>query len=129
MSVKGFSFYYTYFDVAQELETTEEQAMFYWAIAEYMFRDNDVENELEKTVLIAFKCIKANLKTSKSRSSSGKNGMANRYQSSNKHLTNGLQVQVQDKVQVKDKDNKAKEGVENDYYANCLLVENVCVGL
>ena len=108
MALKGFTFYRTYADVAEEL-SEKEQKEFYFAIIRYLMYDDDREEKLSKNVRIAFKCIKPNLKTSRSRAESGKNGMMNRYnksltneqQTPNKTLTNEQQVQVQ--VQVKDK--------------------------
>lgn len=71
--MKGFTFYMTYFDVAQEL-SKKDRGLFYDAVANYMFLDQDDEETLPKRVRIAFKCIKPNLKTSKSRSESGQLG-------------------------------------------------------
>lgn len=71
--MKGFTFYRTYWDVAQELPK-KDRGMFYEAVANYMFLDQDDEEMLSKRARIAFKCIKPNLKTSKSRSESGQLG-------------------------------------------------------
>ena len=73
--MKGFTFYMTYFDVAQELGE-KAQGEFYKAIVDYMFSGQDPEETLPKRVRIAFKSVKANLKTSKKRSQNGEVGNA-----------------------------------------------------
>lgn len=60
---KSFRFWVSYYDVAQEL-SPREQGEFYRAIMDYMFEGNDREAVLPKTVRIAFKSVKANLKRS-----------------------------------------------------------------
>ena len=60
---KSFTFWVSYYDVAQEL-TPREQGEFYKAIMDYMFMGVDSEPELRKSVRICFKAIKANLKRS-----------------------------------------------------------------
>lgn len=77
MSVKGFTFYETFKDVADELPV-EFQGEFYRAIAEYMFADNDIEGEIPKESRIAFKCVKPNLKRLKARGQSGSHRRKNR---------------------------------------------------
>lgn len=78
--MKGFSFYVSYYDVAQEL-SQKDREKFYNAIIEYMFSDADLEQNLPKNAKIAFKAVKANLKRSKAKGKAGKSGMANRWQS------------------------------------------------
>lgn len=73
--MKGFTFYLTYYDVAQELGE-KAQGQFYKAIADYMFSGQDPEETLPKRVRIAFKSVKPNLKTSQKRSQNGANGNA-----------------------------------------------------
>lgn len=101
--MKGFTFYISYFDVAQELETPEEQGEFYRAIADYMFANKDREAELSWHVRVCFKAVKANLKTSKKRAKAA----AKREQIESKTQSNGNQNAIkrqskrqQDKVQV-----------------------------
>lgn len=60
---KSFTFWVSYYDVAQEL-TAREQGEFFKAICDYMFAGEDPEPELRKPVRICFKAIKANLKRS-----------------------------------------------------------------
>ena len=60
---KSFTFWVSYYDVAQELNA-KEQGEFYKAIMDYMFTGIDPEDDLRKTVKISFKAIKANLKRS-----------------------------------------------------------------
>lgn len=69
-SVKSFTFYLTYYDVAQELDP-DSRGLFYNAVAEYMFANKDLEQELPFDAKVAFKCIKASLKLSKTRSKCG----------------------------------------------------------
>ena len=73
MAVKGFTFYLTYWDVGNEI-SEEERGLYYCAIMDYMFADIDREAELPFQARIAFKAVKANLKTSKNRSEAGKLG-------------------------------------------------------
>ena len=89
MALKGFTFYRTYCDVAEELRTEKEQKDLFFAIVRYLMYDDDIEEKLSKNVRIAFKCLKSNLKTSRSRAESGKAGMESRY---NKTLTNEQQT-------------------------------------
>ena len=96
MAVNGFTFWRTYWDVAQDL-TPNQQGALYRAICEYMFADNDMEGELRGRVLYAFKALKPNIKTSKIRSAAGaKGGKQNASKTEAK--------KKQDKVQVQDKD-------------------------
>lgn len=112
MEVKGFSFYITYYDVAKELSTPEEQGEFYRAIVDYMFANVDREEELSWHVRVCFKAIKANLKTSKRRSQAADKSNAKQAQNKRKADANEAQnerkgataKQAQDKVQVQDKD-------------------------
>lgn len=60
---KSFTFWVSYYDVAQEL-TAKEQGDFYRAIMDYIFDGRDDEGKLSKTARIAFKSVKANLKRS-----------------------------------------------------------------
>lgn len=60
---KSFTFWVSYYDVAQEL-TPREQGEFFKAIMDYMFLGEDTEAQLRKPVRICFKAIKANLKRS-----------------------------------------------------------------
>lgn len=60
---KSFTFWVSYYDVAQEL-TPREQGDFYRAIMDYIFEGRDDEAKLSKTARIAFKSVKANLKRS-----------------------------------------------------------------
>ena len=60
---KSFTFWVSYYDVAQEL-TPKEQGEFYKAIMDYIFLGVDSEADLRKSVRICFKAIKANLKRS-----------------------------------------------------------------
>lgn len=60
---KSFTFWVSYYDVAQELNA-KEQGEFYRAIMDYIFVGDDREESLSKTVRIAFKSVKANLKRS-----------------------------------------------------------------
>ena len=99
MAVKGFSFYLTYWDVAQELKP-REQGEFYRAIMDYMFADLDKEAELPKNVRVCFKAVKANLKTSKGRSDAVSKRYTNDIQNGYKRPTK----QIQDKDKDKDKD-------------------------
>ena len=114
MALKGFTFYLTYRDVARELSEKDAKA-FYFAIISYMFDDVDLEETLPKNARIAFKCIKPNLKTSRSRSESGQNGNEIRW---NKPIANSSQTHrkaiaktSQYQVQVQDKD-KGRDGFE-----------------
>lgn len=108
--VKGFTFWLTYWDVAQEL-TPKQQGEFYRAIADYMFTDTDPEDGLKGSVRIAFKAIKANLKTSIKRAEVGSEGgrqsaskrQANGNQSASKAEAKSKQVKGQDKDKDKDK--------------------------
>ena len=90
MALKGFTFYRTYCDVMDEMATEKEQKDLVFAIVRYLMYDEDLEEKLTKNVRIAFKCLKPNLKTSRSRSESGKAGMESRY--ANKPITNGYQT-------------------------------------
>lgn len=63
--VKGFKFWATYYDVAQELNA-KEQGDYYRAIMDYMFSGVDREEELPRITRIAFKSVKGNLNRSKS---------------------------------------------------------------
>lgn len=75
---KSFTFWVSYYDVAQELNA-REQGEFYKAIMDYMFMGVDSEPELRKSVRICFKAIKANLKRSvANRRSIGAESDANR---------------------------------------------------
>lgn len=74
--MKGFTFYLTYFDVAQEL-SKKDRGAFYDAVANYMFLDQDDEETLSKRAKIAFKCIKPNLKRSKNQSENAQNTRSN----------------------------------------------------
>lgn len=60
---KSFTMWVSYYDVAQEL-TPKEQGEFYRAIMDYIFKGEDCEDDLRKSVKICFKAIKANLKRS-----------------------------------------------------------------
>lgn len=109
MALKGFTFWRTYCDIGEELNEKQQKDL-YFAIIRYLMYDEDIEEKLAKNVRIAFKALKPNLKTSRSRSESGKIGMSARY---SKDITNEQQTdnkpiskaqQVKDKVQDKDKD-------------------------
>lgn len=78
MAVKGFSFYLTYWDVGNEI-CDEERGAYYCAIMDYMFADIDREAELPFQARVAFKAVKANLKTSKNRSEAGQVGNDKRW--------------------------------------------------
>ena len=111
--MKGFSFYVTYWDVAQELETPEEQGEFYRAIADYMFAGEDREKELSWHARVCFKAIKPNLVTSKRR---GQNAIKNKSKQNQKQIkTKSKSNQNEDKTESKieqDKDKvKGKEEV------------------
>lgn len=80
--MKGFTFYLTYYDIAQELGE-KAQGQFYKAIADYMFSGQDPEETLPKRVRIAFKSVKANLKTSQKRSQNGTDGNAVKWGNDN----------------------------------------------
>lgn len=107
MALKGFTFWRTYCDVAEELSEKDQKEL-YFAIIRYLMYDEDIEAKLPKNARIAFKCIKPNLKTSRSRSESGKRGNDSRWgnaiasesQTDGKAIAKTSQV----KVQVKDKD-------------------------
>ena len=103
--MKGFTFWRTYYDVAQEL-TPAQQGTLYRAICEYAFADNDLEDELKGKVRIVYKAIKPNIITSKRRSESGQVGNdvrwnANASQTHRKPIAK--KSQVKDKVKDKDK--------------------------
>ena len=102
MAVNGFTFWRTYWDVAQDL-TPNQQGALYRAICEYMFADNDMEGELRGRVLYAFKALKPNIKTSKKRSAAGAKG-GKQNASKTQAKTKQDKVQVQDKDKDKDKD-------------------------
>ena len=121
MAVKGFTFWKTYWDVAQELSATQQGAL-YRAICEYMFTDADPEDALKGAAKIAFKALKPNIKTSKNRSEIGAKGgkqtasktEANAKQTASKSQANGKQVK--DKGQDKDKDkDKGQNGSSADF--------------
>lgn len=78
MAVKGFTFYMTYWDVGNEI-CEEERGLYYCAIMDYMFADIDRESELPFQARVAFKAVKANLKTSKNRSDAGQAGNDKRW--------------------------------------------------
>lgn len=109
MALKGFTFWRTYCDIGEELNEKQQKDL-YFAIVRFLMYDEDIEEKLAKHVRIAFKALKPNLKTSRSRSESGKNGMSVRYskalaneqQTDNKPIANAQQVK--DKVKDKDKD-------------------------
>ena len=115
MSVNGFTFWRTYYDVAQELTATQ-QGVLYRAICEYMFADNDVEESLKGATRIAFKALKPNIKTSKNRSEVGAKGgkqTASKTEAKAKQTASKSQAnekQVKDKGKDKDKD-KGEESV------------------
>ena len=73
MALKGFTFWRTYCDIGEELSEKEQKDL-YFAIVRYLMYDDDREEKLTKNVRIAFKALKPNLKTSRSRSQSGKLG-------------------------------------------------------
>lgn len=87
--MKGFTFYMTYFDVAQEL-SKKDRGAFYDAVANYMFLDQDDEETLSKRAKIAFKCIKPNLKRSKNQSVNAENPRSN----GNKKLAKSSQIET-----------------------------------
>lgn len=62
-NAKSFTFWVSYYDVAQEL-TPKEQGEFYRAIMDYIFTGEDREPNLSKSARIGFKSVKANLKRS-----------------------------------------------------------------
>ena len=107
MALKGFTWWRTYCDVGEEL-TEKEQKDLYFAIVRYLMYDDDREAKLTKNVRIAFKCIKPNLKTSRSRSESGKRGgearwskdMASSWQDDGKRMAKEWQVKDKDKDKV-----------------------------
>jgi hypothetical protein len=113
MALKGFTFWRTYCDIGEELNEKQQKDL-YFAIIRYLMYDEDIEEKLAKPVRIAFKALKPNLKTSRSRSQSGKNGnalrwsgdIANESQTYRKGIAN--ESQVKDKVQDKDKDKGQK---------------------
>ena len=106
MAVKGFTFWKTYWDVAQELSATQQGAL-YRAICEYMFTDNDPEDDLKGSVKIAFKALKPNLVTSMKRSAAGKqpsglNAQGVKSKENQKQIkteSNGIQDKDKDKGQ------------------------------
>lgn len=108
MALKGFTFWRTYCDIGEELSEKEQKDL-YFAIVRYLMYDDDREEKLTKNVRIAFKALKPNLKTSRSRSQSGKlgndlrwkDGIANESQTHRKAIAN--ESQVKDKVKDKDK--------------------------
>lgn len=108
MALKGFTFWRTYCDIGEELSEKEQKDL-YFAIVRYLMYDDDREAKLTKNVRIAFKALKPNLKTSRSRSQSGKlgndlrwkDGIANESQTHRKAIAN--ESQVKDKVKDKDK--------------------------
>ena len=108
MALKGFTFWRTYCDIGEELSEKEQKDL-YFAIVRYLMYDDDREEKLTKNVRIAFKALKPNLKTSRSRSQSGKlgndlrwkDGIANESQTHRKAIANESQVKDKDK----DKDN------------------------
>ena len=72
-NVKSFTFWVSYYDTAQEL-TPREQGQFYRAVMDYIFTGEDRESALPKTVRIAYKSVKSNLKRSLSnKRASGEN--------------------------------------------------------
>lgn len=109
MALKGFTFWRTYCDIGEELNEKQQKDL-YFAIVRFLMYDEDIEEKLAKPVRIAFKALKPNLKTSRSRSQSGKNGnalrwsddIANESQTHRKGIAN--ESQVKDKVKDKDKD-------------------------
>lgn len=111
MAVKGFTFWKTYWDVAQELSATQQGAL-YRAICEYMFTDNDPEDDLKGSVKIAFKALKPNLVTSMKRSAAGKqpsglNAQGAKSKANQKRIkteSNGIQDKDKGQYQDKDKD-------------------------
>ena len=113
MAVKGFTFWKTYWDVAQELSATQQGAL-YRAICEYMFTDADPEEGLKGAVKIAFKALKPNLVTSRKRSEAGKHpsGLNEQDEQSNANQ-NEIKTQSngkQDKGQCQDKDKDKDKG-------------------
>lgn len=110
MALKGFTFWRTYCDIGEELSEKEQKDL-YFAIVRYLMYDDDREAKLTKNVRIAFKALKPNLKTSRSRSQSGKlgndlrwkDGIANESQTNRKAIANESQVKDKDKDKDKDK--------------------------
>ena len=90
MAVKGFTFYKTYADIAEDL-TPRSQGELYRAIVEYMFFDNDLEATLSKPVRAVYKACKPHLKTSKNRSESGVAGNNRRWEG-DKAIANASQT-------------------------------------
>ena len=114
MALKGFTFWRTYADIGEELSEKDQKEL-YFAIVRYLMFDDDREEKLNKNVRIAFKALKPNLKTSRSRSESGRNGNELRW---NKPIANSSQTNrkaiaktSQYKVQVQDKD-KGRDDAE-----------------
>lgn len=79
MSVKGFTFYKTYADIAEDL-SPRSQGELYRAIVQYMFFDNDLEATLSRGVRAVYKACKPHLKTSKNRSENGVAGNNRRWE-------------------------------------------------
>lgn len=111
MSVNGFTFWRTYWDVAQDY-TPAQQGQLYRAIAEYMFADHDIEDELKGPIRSAYKALKPNIITSYKRSLAGRekgkqdgnNIEAKAKQSKSKSEAKVKQGQVKGQVKDKDKD-------------------------
>ena len=99
---KGFTFWVSYYDVAQEL-SPKQQGEFYRAIIEYMFTDDDPEETLSKSAKLAFKAIKANLKTSIKRSEARIKTESNDNQTYIKTESNEHQYKEKDKGKDKGK--------------------------
>ena len=107
---KSFRFWVSYWDVAQEL-SPKQQGEFYLAIIEYMFTDNDPEDNLKGSTRLAFKAIKANLKTSKSRSEVGSKAIAKRWDGMTECDTKPIPNEYQIKSKTK---SKSKTQIQSD---------------
>ena len=90
MAVKGFTFYKTYADIADDL-SPRSQGELYRALVRYMFFDDDVEATLSRGVRAVYKACKPHLKTSKNRSENGVAG-SNRRWDGEKPIANAKQT-------------------------------------
>lgn len=109
MALKGFTFWRTYCDIGEELNEKQQKDL-YFAIVRFLMYDEDLEGKLPKQVRIAFKALKPNLKTSRSRSESGKRGNDLRWSEEIANASQTHRKTIAKVSQVKDKDKDKDKG-------------------
>lgn len=103
-----FTFYNSFYQAIQNLESKEDQADFYNAICNYAL--NGVEPNFTGMLKMAWELIRPNLESSRKKAEAGKKGGQNKQNESKNDNDN---IQELSKIQANDKQNQANEKQNN----------------